>query len=310
MSPRPLSAALATLPFVLVLAGCGQKAPEAAPKSTAAPRPPPRRRETARSDSRAHDFGGPGDGSGGRPRSARHGRVHPARPLRARRKGHGTRGKGPRRRGGTRVAEGQPMLTLETAYLKLDVARAEAEAARAAAVLADAERDFGRRSSSGRSRSHLRRFERSQAAFEGAKASRLGAQAGLDLAKQRLSDAVLGAPVDGVVLERQVDVGERLSEGTVTFVVVQTARPQAPLPRSRALPRRGRARRQGTSHGRPVPGRDLRRHRLRRRPRARPREPDVCRRGTLPEPRRAPAPRALRARRARAAGGAAVRTFS
>ena len=65
--------------------------------------------------------------------------------------------------------------------------------------------------------------KRPQAPCEGRKASRLGAQAGLDLAKQRLSDAVLRAPIDGVVLEKRVDVGERLSEGTVTFVVVQTA---------------------------------------------------------------------------------------
>ena len=51
----------------------------------------------------------------------------------------------------------------------------------------------------------------------------LAIEAGLDLARQRLADAVLLSPIDGVVLERRTDVGERLSEGTVTFVVVQTA---------------------------------------------------------------------------------------
>ena len=125
---------------------------------------------------------------------------------------------------GARVSEGQPLLTLETDYLKLDVARAEAEVARAAAVLAEAESDFARKKELvGRQSVAQAAFDRSRAAFEGPKASRLAAQAGLDLARQRLSDAVLTAPIDGVVLERRTDVGERLSEGTVTFVLVQTA---------------------------------------------------------------------------------------
>jgi len=125
---------------------------------------------------------------------------------------------------GARVTEGQPMLTLETDYLRLDVARAEAEVARAAAVLAEAESDFARKKELvGRESVAQAAFDRSRAAFEGARASRLAAQAGLDLARQRLADAVLTAPIDGVVLERRIDVGERLSEGTVTFVVVQTA---------------------------------------------------------------------------------------
>jgi len=125
---------------------------------------------------------------------------------------------------GARVAEGQPLLTLETDYLKIDVSRAEAEVARTAAVLAEAESDYLRKKELvGRESVAQAAFDRSRAAFEGAKASRLAAQAGLDLAKQRLSDAVLTAPIDGVVLERRTDVGERLSEGTVTFVVVQTA---------------------------------------------------------------------------------------
>ncbi len=125
---------------------------------------------------------------------------------------------------GARVAAGQPMLTLETEYLKLDVARAEAEVARANAVLAEAESDYARKKELvGRQSVSPAAFERSQAAFEGAKASRLSAQAAFDLARQRLSDAVLTSPIDGVVLERKTDVGERLGEGTVAFVVVQTA---------------------------------------------------------------------------------------
>ncbi len=125
---------------------------------------------------------------------------------------------------GARVAKGQPLLDLETDYLKLDVARAEAEAARAAAAFAEAERDFARKKELvGRESVAQAAFDRSQAAYDGARAAQQGAKASLDLARQRLADAVLAAPIDGVVLERRVDVGERLSEGTVAFVVVQTA---------------------------------------------------------------------------------------
>ena len=223
MSPRPLSAALAALPFVLVLAGCGQKAPEAAPKSTAAPAPLPDDVKPLEATLAPTPAAGPATGPADDRVLLATGEFIPlvSSELVARVTGRVAKVLVDE---GARVAEGQPMLTLETAYLKLDVARAEAEAARAAAVLADAERDFGRKKELLAKESVApAAFERSQAAFEGAKASRLGAQAGLDLAKQRLSDAVLGAPIDGVVLERRVDVGERLSEGTVTFVVVQTA---------------------------------------------------------------------------------------
>ena len=125
---------------------------------------------------------------------------------------------------GARVAANQPMLELETDYLKLDVTRAEAEVARASAVHADAERDFNRKKELiARQSVAPAVYDRSLAALEQATAARQASQAALDLARQRLSDAVLRSPIDGVVLERKSDVGERLSEGTVTFVVVQTA---------------------------------------------------------------------------------------
>lgn len=226
MSPRPIRAALAALPFVLVLAGCGQKAPEAAPKSDAAAPLPDDVKPLESALAPAPAAGGTAAGA----TAAADERVLLATgefvplvrsELVARVTGRVAKVLVDE---GARVAEGQPMLTLETEYLKLDVARAEAEAARAAAVLADAERDFARKKELvGKGSVSTAAFERAQATFEGAKASRLGAQAGLDLAKQRLSDAVLRSPINGVVLEKRVDVGERLSEGTVTFVVVQTA---------------------------------------------------------------------------------------
>ena len=46
---------------------------------------------------------------------------------------------------GARVSRGQPLLTLETDYFRLEVQRAEADLARARAAEADARRDFDRK---------------------------------------------------------------------------------------------------------------------------------------------------------------------
>jgi membrane fusion protein (multidrug efflux system) len=125
---------------------------------------------------------------------------------------------------GERVRRGQPLLELETEYLKLDVARAQAEKARAQAAADEARRDFERKTDlAGRGSVSQATFLRSKAGAEQAEAALAAAQAALDLAQQRLDDSVLTSPVDGVVAARRTDVGERLGEGTVAFVVEQTA---------------------------------------------------------------------------------------
>ena len=125
---------------------------------------------------------------------------------------------------GEAVRQGQPLLELETDYLRIDLQRAEAELARAQAAAADAARDFERK------RGLLAKgsvspavHDRSQSATEQAEAVRRSAEAGLALARQRLTDSVLLSPIGGVVAERHADVGERLSEGTVAFVLQQVA---------------------------------------------------------------------------------------
>jgi membrane fusion protein (multidrug efflux system) len=125
---------------------------------------------------------------------------------------------------GQLVRKGQPLLELETDYVKLDLARAEAELARADAAAKDAERDFERKKGLATKGSVSQAaYDRSQAGAEQATAARAAARASVDTARQRLADAVLTSPVDGVVAARRTDVGERLSEGTVAFVVEQTA---------------------------------------------------------------------------------------
>jgi membrane fusion protein (multidrug efflux system) len=125
---------------------------------------------------------------------------------------------------GARVRRGQPLLELETDYLRLDLDRARAELERAEAAARDAQRDFTRKQELILKGSVAQAVhDRSQAADEQARAARAAAAAAADLARQRLADSVLVAPIDGVVAERRTDVGERLGDGSVAFVVEQTA---------------------------------------------------------------------------------------
>ena len=224
MSPRPRSAALAVLSLAALLASaaCGRKAAEAPAASSTAPAPLPDDVKGIAEALAPAATPAAAAAAGETALQATGEFVPPVRSeLVSRVTGRVAKVLVDE---GARVAAGQPMLELEADYLKLDVARAEAEAARAAAALTEAERDFARKKELvGRESVAPAAYDRSLAAFEGARASRLAAQAGLDLARQRLADAVLRAPLDGVVLERRTDVGERLGEGTVAFVVVQTA---------------------------------------------------------------------------------------
>jgi RND family efflux transporter MFP subunit len=125
---------------------------------------------------------------------------------------------------GARVRKDQPLLELESEYFRLDVARAKAELARANAVAADAAADLRRKTELLAKGSVTQAVsDRSKTTGEQAEAAKLSAQAALDTAEQRLADAVLRSPLDGVVAERRADVGERLAENTVAFVLVQTA---------------------------------------------------------------------------------------
>jgi len=125
---------------------------------------------------------------------------------------------------GARVRKGQPLLTLETQYLALEVERSTAEVARAAAAAGDAKRDLERkRDLLAKGSVAQAAFDRSESAASGADAAVLAAKATRDLARQRLEDAVLRSPIDGVVAEKRTDVGERMGEATVAFVIVQTS---------------------------------------------------------------------------------------
>jgi RND family efflux transporter MFP subunit len=125
---------------------------------------------------------------------------------------------------GQRVRRGQPLFQLETEYLVLDVRRADADLARAKASAQEAERDFARKKDLIAKGSIAQAaYDRSQGAYESAEAAVAGADTALDLARQRLADAVIRSPIDGVVDERKANVGEKLGDNSVAFVVVQTS---------------------------------------------------------------------------------------
>lgn len=125
---------------------------------------------------------------------------------------------------GARVGKGEPLLALETDYLKLELQRAEAEDERARAAEEEARRDLDRKNDLIAKGSVPQAvYDRSKSAFDQAQAAKLSADATLALARQRLADAVLRSPIDGVVLERRADIGMRLKDDSVAFVLVQTA---------------------------------------------------------------------------------------
>jgi membrane fusion protein (multidrug efflux system) len=125
---------------------------------------------------------------------------------------------------GARVRKGQPLLEIENDYLKIEVDRAEAARARARAAAGEARRDFERKEGLVEKGSVSQAvYDRTRATLDQAEAAEAEAEAALALARQRLEDAVLLSPIDGIVAERKTDPGERLGEATVAFVIVQIA---------------------------------------------------------------------------------------
>lgn len=125
---------------------------------------------------------------------------------------------------GSRVSKGQPVLELETDYVKLNLQRAEADAARAKAAADDARHDLDRKKELIAKQSIPQAtYDRSQAAFDQAQAAVQSAQSQVDLYKQQLADSTLRSPIDGVVAEKRTDVGQRLGDQSITMVIAQTS---------------------------------------------------------------------------------------
>lgn len=123
---------------------------------------------------------------------------------------------------GSRVRQGEPLLELETDYVKLNLQKAEADADRAAAAEEDARRDLDRKKELIAKQSIPQSlFDRTQAAYDQARAAKAAMLAQAGIYRQQLSDSVLRSPIDGVIAEKRTNVGQRLGENAVALVVVQ-----------------------------------------------------------------------------------------
>lgn len=125
---------------------------------------------------------------------------------------------------GSRVSKGQPVLELETDYVRLNLQRAEADARRAQAAEADAQNDLNRKKDLVAKDSIPKAtYDRSQTNYDQAQAARASAQAQAAMFRQQLADSTVRSPIDGVIAEKRTDVGQRLGDNTVAVVVVQTS---------------------------------------------------------------------------------------
>ena len=125
---------------------------------------------------------------------------------------------------GARVSKGQAVLELETQYSRLSLQAAQADVARAKAARDEAERDLARkRELIAKDSIPKATFDRSQAMFDQANAAYQAASAQAALLRQQVADATLRSPVNGIVAEKRTEVGARLGDGGVAFVVVQVS---------------------------------------------------------------------------------------
>jgi membrane fusion protein (multidrug efflux system) len=125
---------------------------------------------------------------------------------------------------GHRVTRGQPLLTLDTQYLRLNLQAAEAQAAQARAARDEAQRDLGRKQELiAKGSIPQATFDRSQAGYDQAAAAFAAASAQAALLRQQIADSTLRSPINGVVEAQRAEVGQKLGDGAVAFVVAQTS---------------------------------------------------------------------------------------
>ncbi len=123
---------------------------------------------------------------------------------------------------GSRVRTGEPLLELETDYIRLNLQKAEADAQRAAAAEVDARRDLDRKKELiAKDSIPQATFDRTQAAYDQAHAAKMSMLAQAAIYRQQLTDSILRSPIDGVIAEKRTNVGQRLGENAVALVVVQ-----------------------------------------------------------------------------------------
>jgi RND family efflux transporter MFP subunit len=127
---------------------------------------------------------------------------------------------GPRE--GDNVKKGQRLATVDPLDYRLAAAAAAAELDKAKVGLRRAEEEYGRMKSLYDSKSLAPNdFEKFQASLDAAKEQVRQATANDGLAKKRLSDATLVAPIDGYVDMRGIEPGETAAPGRSVFRIVR-----------------------------------------------------------------------------------------
>jgi HlyD family secretion protein len=125
----------------------------------------------------------------------------------------------------SRVTRGQLIAEIDPEMFEAQAAQARANVAKAAATFSDAERSFGRnRELFGKNLVPRSELDTAETNFNGAKAQLDQANAALRVAETNLRYTRILSPVDGVVISRNVDVGQTVAASFQTptlFTIAQ-----------------------------------------------------------------------------------------
>jgi HlyD family secretion protein len=111
-----------------------------------------------------------------------------------------------------RVKKGQVLAQLDPTFLRAAVAQAEADLEKSRVAQRQAERDYARQTPlREQGLASQADMDASETALEAARASVKSSQASLDRAQTNLQYATIQSPIDGVVVSRDVDVGQTVA---------------------------------------------------------------------------------------------------
>lgn len=111
-----------------------------------------------------------------------------------------------------RVTKGKVLAQLDPTFLKAQVAQSEADLQKAQVQLQQAQRDYDRQKPlRDQGLASQAEIDATETALEAARATVKSSQASLDRARTNLLYATIASPIDGVVVSRNVDVGQTVA---------------------------------------------------------------------------------------------------
>jgi RND family efflux transporter MFP subunit len=125
---------------------------------------------------------------------------------------------------GDMVSSGDILARVEDQQYRDNAAKAQANLDKAQAALVKGEQDFKRAEALKVTKSITGPdYDSAQQEYSTAVAAVAGARAQLDSANIRLNDTAVRAPLSGLVLQREIELGTLVHSGTVAFVIANTA---------------------------------------------------------------------------------------